>query len=279
MAVDFEFKSKYNVDDLLSIMRILREPGGCPWDMEQTHESIKKNFIEETYEVVEAIDKKDKELLCEELGDVLMQVVFHAEMERENGSFDFSDVADGVCKKLIERHPHVFGDTEVSSTDEVFSNWDAIKSKSKKRKTVTDKMLSVPRELPALMRAQKLQEKASKVGFDWPDVSGAIDKIDEESAEFKAAVKNGDSENAFEELGDLLFSAVNAARFISVDAEEALTRSSDKFLSRFATVERLAKERNINMEKSSVTELDKLWDEAKLNSAFCSHAEGEATDK
>ena len=137
MAVDFEFKSKYNVDDLLSIMRILREPGGCPWDMEQTHESIKKNFIEETYEVVEAIDKKDKELLCEELGDVLMQVVFHAEMERENGSFDFSDVADGVCKKLIERHPHVFGDTEVSSTDEVLSNWDAIKSKSKKRKTVT----------------------------------------------------------------------------------------------------------------------------------------------
>lgn len=123
MAVDFEFKSKYNVDDLLSIMRILREPGGCPWDMEQTHESIKKNFIEETYEVVEAIDKKDKELLCEELGDVLMQVVFHAEMERENGSFDFSDVADGVCKKLIERHPHVFGNTEVSSTDEVLSNW------------------------------------------------------------------------------------------------------------------------------------------------------------
>ena len=139
MAVDFEFKSKYNVDDLLSIMRILREPGGCPWDMEQTHESIKKNFIEETYEVVEAIDKKDKELLCEELGDVLMQVVFHAEMERENGSFDFSEVADGVCKKLIERHPHVFGDTEVSSTDEVLSNWDAIKSKSKKRKTVTAK--------------------------------------------------------------------------------------------------------------------------------------------
>lgn len=260
---DFELKNSYDVQDLLEIMRILRSPGGCPWDAQQTHESIKKNLIEETYEVIEAINKDDKVLLCEELGDLLMQVVFHAQMEQEAGVFDFDTVADGVCKKLIERHPHVFGEVEVSGVDDVLTNWDAIKMKTKKQKTTTDSMLSVPRELPALMRAAKLQKKAADVGFDWSDVSGALDKLEEEIAELRQAINNSDSENMAEELGDVLFSAVNVSRFIKTDAEEALTAASDKFLSRFTAVEKLAGERGIDMKSARLDVLDALWDEAK----------------
>ena len=188
MIQDFQFKQKYNVEDLVEIMRILRSENGCPWDREQTHESIRKNFIEETYEVIEAINKADSHLLCEELGDVLMQVVFHAQMEAEKQVFDFSDVADGVCKKLIERHPHVFGDVEVQSADDVLVNWDKIKSAKKQRKTTADKMQSVPRELPALMRADKIQSQAAKVGFDWDTPDGALQKIPEETTELLQAV-------------------------------------------------------------------------------------------
>ncbi len=263
MAVEFTFKDKYDINDLIEIMRLLRSENGCPWDKVQTHETIKKSLIEETYEVIEAINKKDNVLLCEELGDVLMQVVFHAQIENEKGVFDFSDVTDGVCKKLVERHPHVFGDITVKDSDEVLKNWDVIKSKSKNRKTQTDKMLSVPRELPALMRSAKIQEKAAKVGFDWDNADGAFQKVVEETEELKQAVKNNDKENINEELGDLLFSVVNVSRFLDVDAEEALTSSTDKFLKRFSVVESLAKQRGIDMEKSSLAELDRLWDEAK----------------
>lgn len=262
--VEFVQKEKYTIKDLLHIMMLLRSPGGCPWDAEQTHASIKKNLIEETYEVIEAINKDDKELLCEELGDLLMQVVFHAQMEEEAESFTFDDVCDGICKKLIIRHPHVFSTTEISGVDDVLTNWDAIKRKTKGQKTAGDSMASVPRELPALMRGEKLQKKAAKVGFDWADVSGALDKIAEETQELKEAIENGDKENQFEELGDLLFSAVNVSRFIGCDAEEALTAANDKFLSRFLKVESLAAERGIDMSTSSLEELDKLWDEAKL---------------
>lgn len=261
---DFQFKDKYDAYDLVKIMQLLRAPGGCPWDAEQTHQSIKKNLIEETYEVIEAINKDDKALMCEELGDLLMQVVFHALMEQESGVFDFDDVADGVCKKLIERHPHVFGEVSVSGVDDVLTNWDAIKRKSKGQKTTTESMLSVPRELPALMRATKLQKKAADVGFDWSDVSGALDKVDEEAAELRAAVANQDKENIAEELGDLLFSAVNVSRFVKVDAEEALTAASDKFLSRFTEVEHMAAERGIDMKTAGIEALDRLWDEAKF---------------
>ena len=261
--VDFELKNSYTVQDLVDIMRLLREPGGCPWDAQQTHESIKKNLIEETYEVIEAINKGDKALLCGELGDLLMQVVFHAQMEKEIGEFDFDTVCDGVCKKLIERHPHVFGEVSVSGVDDVLTNWDDIKRKSKGQKTTTQSMLSVPRELPALMRATKLQKKAADVGFDWSDVSGALDKLEEEIGELRAAIDNNDKENMTEELGDILFSAVNVSRFIKSDAEEALTAASDKFLARFTTVEALANERGIDMTVSTLEELDRLWDEAK----------------
>ena len=260
---NFKFKENYGIDDLLRIMEILRGPGGCPWDAEQNHESIKKSFIEETYEVIEAINKKDKDLLQEELGDVLLQVVFHAEMEKEIGSFDFSDVADGICKKLIERHPHVFGEVKVNGTDEVLSNWDDIKRKSKGQKTQGSSMMKVPRELPALMRAQKIQSKAKKAGFDWDDMSGAFDALESEIKELKEAVNSKNSDAIEDEFGDLLFSCVNIARFIDVDSEEALTRANDKFMSRFLVVEKLAEERNIDMKCTPIEELDKLWDEAK----------------
>ena len=263
--VDFKQKEKYDINDLLEIMRSLRAPGGCPWDAEQTHESIRKNLIEETYEVVEAIDKKDSGMLLEELGDLLMQVVFHAQMEDEQGVFNFDDVADGVCKKLIERHPHVFGEVEVSGVDDVLDNWDAIKRRKKGQKKGSEPMLSVPRELPALMRAAKIQQKASAVGFDWPDVSGAYDKIIEETQELRKAVESGVQDDVIEELGDLLFSVVNVSRFLKCDAEEALTAASDKFINRFIRVEQLAKENGVDMEKASLEELDKLWDIAKTN--------------
>ncbi len=263
--VDFEFKDKYNCKDLEKIMDLLREPGGCPWDAEQTHESIKQNFIEETYEVIEAINKNDSSLLCEELGDIMMQVIFHARMEKEKGSFDFDDVCDGICKKLIIRHPHVFGEAQADSVEKVLSNWDEIKNKTKGRKTVTDSMLSVPRELPALMRATKIQKKAADVGFDWQNSDGAFDKLYEEFDELQEAVGQGSRESIEEEFGDLLFAAVNVSRFIKTDAEEALTKASDKFLSRFSKVEAIAAQRGIDMKSASLETLDKIWDEVKLS--------------
>lgn len=263
MTDNFEFKEKYNVYDLAEIIRRLRAPGGCPWDIEQTHQSIKKNLIEETYEAVEAINKNSVEMLREELGDVLMQVIFHAQIETENGNFNLDDVADENAKKLIERHPHIFGEVNVSGVDDVLTNWDEIKRKTKKQKTVSESIASVPRELPALMRAEKIQGKAAKVGFDWNDVSGAIDKLYEEIDELKRAIDADDKENTFEELGDLLFSVVNVSRFVKCDGEEALTAASDKFAARFSKVEEMAAQRGIDMKASSLEQLDKLWDEAK----------------
>lgn len=260
---NFQFKEKYSIDDLLRIMEVLRGPGGCPWDAEQTHESIKTSLIEETYEVIEAINKKDKDLLLEELGDVLLQVVFHSQMEKETGVFDFGDVCDGICKKLIERHPHLFGEVKVSGTDEVLSNWDDIKRKSKGQKTQGSSMLKVPKELPALMRAQKIQSKAKKAGFDWDDVSGAFMALESEIKELKGAVDSENIDYIEDEFGDVLFSCVNISRFIGVDSEQSLSRANDKFMSRFLVVEKLAQERGIDMKNTPIEELDKLWDEAK----------------
>ena len=235
--MDFQQKPKYGFEDLLQIMKMLRAPGGCPWDREQTHKSIRQNFIEETYEVIEAIDTEDKELLKEELGDVLLQVVFHSEMESEVGSFDINDVCDGICKKLIVRHPHIFADVKADTTDEVLSNWDKIKMQTKSQKTQSDAMDSVSKSLPSLMRSEKLQKKAAKVGFDWPDVSGALQKVEEETQELKKAIEDGDKKGMEEELGDLLFSVVNVSRFLKVDSEEALYHACDKFTNRFRMVE------------------------------------------
>ena len=260
-AKAFPIKEKYDFDDLCAVMKILRGEGGCPWDREQTHESIRKNFIEETYEVAEAIDTKDRKLLCEELGDVLLQVVFHAQMEKEKGVFDMDDVADGICKKLIFRHPHIFGDVKVGSTDEILSNWDDLKRKEKKQETDTSTLESVSKSLPSLIRAQKLQKKAAKVGFDWPDVSGALDKVEEELAEVRAAIGgDGDVE---EEIGDLIFAVTNVSRFVKVDSERAAEKTCNKFVRRFADMEQQAKTQGKQLSELTLEEMDALWDEAK----------------
>lgn len=259
--VDFECMDSYGMEDLERIVALLRAPGGCPWDREQTHESIRRNMLEEAYEAAEAIDKKNPEHLKEELGDVLLQVVFHALMEQEAGRFDLDAVADGICKKLIFRHPHVFGEVSVSGTGEVLSNWEELKRKEKGQATNTDALEAVARSLPALWRAEKVQKKAEKAGFDWPDVSGALDKLSEELEELKTAVAEGT--NVEEELGDLLFSAVNVSRFVKVDTEEALNGATDKFIGRFRKVEEEAARQGRALEGMSLAELDKLWEHAK----------------
>ena len=263
MVENFEFKSNYRFDDLVNIVAVLRGEGGCPWDAVQTHLTIKKDLIEETYEVIEAINKDDEVLLCEELGDLMLQAVFHAQIETEKNVFNIDNVCDGICKKLIERHPHVFGEVNVSGVDDVLTNWDDIKRATKGQKTTTQAMQAVPRELPALMRSTKIQKKAKKAGFDWSDVGGALEKLEEEVAELRQAINSGDDASCFEELGDVLFSAVNVSRFIDVDAEEALTAATDKFFNRFSIVEQLASKKGIDMKSTSLEELDKLWDEAK----------------
>lgn len=265
MIENFKFKENYDVNDLIDIVEILRSPEGCPWDREQDHKSIRRDFLEETYEVIEAINKNDKDLLLEELGDVLLQVVFHTQIEREKGTFELSDVADGICKKMIERHPHVFGDVNAETSEQVLENWDVIKKRTKQQKSQTDSMNSIPREFPALMRADKVQKKASKVGFDWDNVDGAFDKVSEELLELKQAYEEGNQEHIHEELGDLLFSVVNVSRFVKVDSEEALTNSTDKFIDRFSKVEKMANEQGLDMKNTDLATLDKLWDLAKKN--------------
>ncbi len=263
MAVDFQFKEKYVFQDLVEIVRLLRSPGGCPWDIEQTHTSIRENFLEETYEVLEAIDTLNKDLMQEELGDVLLQIVLHSDMARDEEWFNIDDVCNDICQKLIIRHPHVFGDVTVSSTGDVLKNWDDIKRQTKKQSTQSQAMQAVPKTFPALMKAQKIQGKAKKAGFDWDDAQGAFDKIAEESAELKEALLKGDSACVEDELGDLLFSVVNVARFCKTDAETALEKATKKFIARYTVVERLAQEKGIDMKASSIEILDRLWEEAK----------------
>ncbi len=265
MAVSFDFKEKYNFNDLVEIVRILREPGGCPWDMEQTHQSIRENFLEETYEVIEAIDTNNRELMQEELGDVLLQVLMHSDMARTEGWFTIDDVADGISQKLIIRHPHVFGDINVNSTDDVLKNWDTIKRQTKDQRTQSEAMAAIPATYPALMKAQKVQEKAKKAGFDWREADGAFEKISEEAAELKEALAKGDKASVEDELGDLLFSVVNTARFCGCEAETALDKATKKFMARFNIVEKLASEKGIDMKSASIEVLDELWDCAKKN--------------
>ncbi len=257
--VDWVRKKSYSFNDLVDIVRLLRSPGGCPWDMEQTHQSIRRNFLEEAYEVAEAIDEENPDHLKEELGDVLLQVLFHAQIEAEEGRFTVDDVADGICQKLIYRHPHVFAQTEVSGSDEVLQNWEELKRTEKHQETYTDTLTAVARSLPALWRAEKVQKKAKKAGFDWDDVADALDKLSEEVEELKQAIAQ--NTNIEEELGDLLFAAVNVSRFVKVDSEEALQAATDKFTRRFAQVEALAGDKP--MTAMSLAELDQLWDQAK----------------
>lgn len=259
--MNFEFKERYTIDDMLEIMRILRSENGCPWDREQDHHSIRKDFIEEVYEAVEAIDTEDTELLREELGDVLLQVVFHARIEEEKNSFDFGDVVNEVCQKLVIRHPHVFGDVNVKNTDEVLSNWNSIKQETKGQETYTETLESVCSALPALMRAQKLGQRAKRAGMDFADVNSAIGALESEIAELKKAIS--ENSNVEEELGDVLFSAVNVSRICGFDSEEALSKSSDKFIERFRKTEDLVRCEGLDMKSLDIDELDVYWRKAK----------------
>ncbi|NLZ99876.1 MAG: nucleoside triphosphate pyrophosphohydrolase [Clostridiaceae bacterium] len=295
----FTLKLHYTVDELLHIMRFLRSDEGCPWDREQTHESIAGNMLEEAYEVVDAIMSGNKEDLCEELGDVLMQVVFHASMAEDEGLFDFDDVVSGICRKLISRHSHLFGDDQAKTPEEVLSIWNKNKDREKGFSSVRESMEAVSRALPALTRSLKLQKRAARVGFDWPDATGALNKIKEEYGELLDALaicrsidasradrqvevagilstsKNPSDDSdisqslysakreAVEEAGDLLFAVVNALRLSGIDPETALTMSSEKFIRRFSEVERLALSDGRKLESMTLEEMDMLWKKTK----------------
>jgi len=260
--VDFENKPSYDVCDLRKLMGLLRGPDGCPWDSEQTHESIRRNLLEEAYEAAEAIDSGDTELLLEELGDVLMQVVFHADISEKSGRFDFNDIADATCKKLIRRHPHVFGDVKAKNGTESLLFWEDIKREEKMLDSVSDTMHSVASSLPALWRAEKIQKKAAKVGFDWPEYSGALQALRSELQELEDAISSGGGIE--DELGDLLFSAVNVARFFAVDPEQALRLSSEKFISRFSRLENAARIKGRRLEDMTLDEMEDLYQQVKL---------------
>jgi len=262
-VVNFEYKSAYDMNDFRRIIEVLRSPGGCPWDIEQTHESIRRNLLEEAYEVCEAIDQKSPEHLREELGDLLLQIIFHTRIEEENGAFNLDDVADSSCKKLIYRHPHVFGNVDVSGSDEVIQNWDELKKKEKSQTTVVKTMTDVAESLPALWRAEKIQKKARKVGFDWPEVSGAMDKLHEEIAELVEAQAEKDKAHIEEELGDLLFTAVNVARFSDIDPETALHKSCEKFIKRFEFIETEAKKSGRELKDMTLEEMEVLYNTCK----------------
>lgn len=253
--VNSQMAENYTVKDLLEIMQRLRAPGGCPWDQAQTHQSIRANMLEEAYEAADAIDHMDMENLKEELGDVLLQVVFHAQMAQEAGQFSFDDVVDGVCRKLVFRHPHVFGTAEASSPEGALSAWDTQKRAEKGQETAAGTLDSVARALPALTRAAKLQARAARAGFEWPDITPAADKLSEE---LNAALR--ENSNVEEELGDLLFAAVKVGRFAGVDGETALQKGCEKFIRRFRRVEELAGE---PLDGLDVPALEALWRQAK----------------
>ena len=254
-------KSSYDVSDLVQIVRVLRSENGCPWDKVQTHSTIKKDLLEETYEVMEAIDCDSPEMMQEELGDVLLQVVFHTVLESEQGHFELEDVTNDVCRKLIVRHPHVFGDVNVDGVDDVLRNWDSIKMDTKGQQTFTDTLKSVPKNFPALMRAQKLGKRAAKSGFDFVDEKQAFEGLKSEVEEVEQVL--GDKQKAAEELGDLMFSCVNVARKLGLDAEELLSQANDKFLKRFEKVENLTIQDSQDITKLTADELEAYWQRAK----------------
>jgi MazG family protein len=250
---------------LVAIMARLRGKDGCPWDLEQNFDSIKPYTLEETYEVLDAIDRKDYDGLREELGDFILQAVFYAQMASEQGLFRIEDSLTAINEKLIRRHPHIFGDTDAQTADEVLVNWDAIKKQEKAAKGVTETSLldGVLRAVPALAEAQEVSRRAAKVGFDWPEASQVIDKIREELEELQEARASGDREHIEEEFGDFLFSAVNLARFYKVDAEQALRKANAKFRRRFSHVERALAADGKELNQATLEEMEAKWSEAK----------------
>ena len=262
--VDFQCQRRYDWEDFLTIMRLLRGPGGCPWDAEQTHQSIRRNFLEETYEVLDAMDRDSAPDLWEELGDVLMQVVFHSIIEEERGRFTMGDVVDGVAQKMVYRHPHVFGTVQADTSDQVLTNWEVLKRAEKGQNTTADAVEAVPHTLPALWRAEKIQKKTARAGFDYARPLQALDKLEEELRELRAALESGKAldgpHGTREELGDVLFMAAKIGQMTGVDPEDALHRACDKFDRRFRLVEQAADKPLGDYEAA---ELKGLWQSAK----------------
>lgn len=253
----------YTINDLLSIMEQLRGENGCPWDRVQTHQSIKKSMIEECYEAIDALDNGNDDAFANELGDVLLQVVFHAQLAKERGAFDFDRVVNEICTKLISRHTHVFGKDKATDAEEALSQWEKNKKKEKGLDTYTDMLNDVPRYLPALMRSEKIQKKAASVGFDWDEIGPVFGKIEEETGELKEAYASGDMTKIEEEYGDLLFAAVNLGRFLKLTPEISLAKASDKFIARFEIMEREAAANGLDLAQLSLEQLDILWEKSK----------------
>ncbi|QAA30737.1 nucleoside triphosphate pyrophosphohydrolase [Clostridium manihotivorum] len=258
-----DLDNKKDFYDLMSIIDKLRSEDGCPWDREQTHESLKKALIEESYEVIDAIDKEDDAGMIEELGDVLLQVVFHSSIAKDDGYFNMNDVIQGICEKMINRHPHVFGDESIDTSVEVLEKWEDIKKKEKGFESITEELNSIAKSLPATIRAAKVQSKAKKVGFDWDRVEDAMLKVEEELNEIKEVYNGENRAKIVEEVGDLLFACVNVARFLGVEGELALTFTTEKFIKRFSYIEKIASEKGQNLSDMSLEEMDILWNEAK----------------
>ena len=256
-------KEKYNFSDLIDIMNHLRSKDGCPWDKEQNHESLRRYLIEETYEVLEAIDKRDKDGLCEELGDLLLQIVFHSQIATENGHFNIEDVITKVCKKMIRRHAHVFGNDKANTAEEVVEKWEKIKKIEKRKSKCSERLKEIPLSLPALMRSYKVQEKASHVGFDWDNIEDVFGKILEEINELKSVYKSENMDRITDETGDVLFSVVNLARFMGISPELALSGTTNKFIKRFEHVEKESQKRGKVLEQMSLSEMDIFWNDAK----------------
>jgi tetrapyrrole methylase family protein/MazG family protein len=248
---------------LVRIMERLRSENGCPWDREQTHDSLKPFLIEEAYEVLEAMEANDRERFMEEMGDLLFQIVFHTQIGAEQGEFSMEELLERITEKMIRRHPHVFSDAQVADAQEVLFNWEEIKRREKGEKGEGSALDGIPRDLPALLRAHRLQDRASRLGFDWPDVEGAYAKVEEEMTELKSALEEGDRGRMEEELGDLFFSLVNIARFIEVNPEEALRKTISRFIQRFHHIEEGLKQRGRDIEKETLEEMERLWQEAK----------------
>lgn len=260
IAVDFEFKDHYDVDDLVTIVKKLRAPDGCPWDKVQTHETIRSDFIEEVYEAIEAIDDKDTEHLREELGDVLLQVVFHCVLETEQNNFTLNDVADDVCKKMILRHPHVFGSVTAETPDEVLKNWDQIKMQSKSQTNASEAMESVSKTLPSLMRSEKLWKKAERGGFGLKSSEEAFKLAEYKMSELKQAVNSGNSEDFGKKAGEFLFAFSGLSRFFGTDCEKMLYDACEAFIARYRALEALAEKKGIDIQKYDSEEIIELWD-------------------
>lgn len=260
-------KKEYSFNDFVDIIRQLRAPNGCPWDREQTHGSLRSCLIEEAYETADGIDTFEKtgdyENLCEELGDLLLQVIMHGVIAEEEKNFSIQDIIDGISEKMIRRHPHVFGDAQADTSKEVLNNWEEIKKEEKSEAQVSDGMIRVARALPSTIRAQKVQKKAAKVGFDFPSYEEAEKKVIEELKELSEARESGDLAHQDEEYGDLLFSVVNLSRFLQLNVENSLTNATDKFINRFVSVEKLALSEGRDLNQMSIEELDALWGRIK----------------